>query len=66
MKKNAIGHMMAAKEPVTTKIRNWDILPRLVCLLLAFLLWLVVVNVNKTDGAAQEAETDTAFTTSES
>ena len=44
MKKNAIGHMMAPKETVKKRLRRWDILPRLFCLLLAMLLWLLIVN----------------------
>ena len=44
MKKNAVGHMIATKEPVSAKIRHWNILPKLLCLLLALLIWLTVVN----------------------
>lgn len=44
MKKNAIGHMMTPKETVKKRLRRWDILPRLLCLLLAMLLWLLIVN----------------------
>ena len=45
MKKNVVGHMMAAKEPVAAKLRRWCILPRVICLLLAVLIWLAIVNV---------------------
>ena len=45
MKKNMVGHMMAAKEPVAAKLRRWCILPRMICLLLAVLIWLAIVNV---------------------
>lgn len=55
MKKNAIGHMMAPKETVKKRLRRWDILPRLFCLLLAMLLWLLIVN---TQVFAKEAGTD--------
>ncbi|MBR7151434.1 MAG: hypothetical protein IKD02_03720 [Clostridia bacterium] len=55
MKKNAIGHMMAPKETVKKRLRRWDILPRLFCLLLAMLLWLLIVN---TQVSAKEAGAD--------
>lgn len=55
MKKNAIGHMMAPKETVKKRLRHWDILPRLFCLLLALLLWLLIVN---TQVSAKEAGAD--------
>ena len=45
MKKNVVGHMMAAKEPVAAKLRRWCILPRIICFLLALLIWLTVVNL---------------------
>jgi hypothetical protein len=35
---------MAPKETVKKRLRRWDILPRLLCLLLAMLLWLLIVN----------------------
>ena len=46
--------MMAPKETVKKRLRRWDILPRLFCLLLAMLLWLLIVNTQvsaKEDGA---------------
>lgn len=55
MKKNAIGHMMAPKETVKKRLRRWDILPRLFCLLLAMLLWLLIVNAQV---SAKEAGAD--------
>ena len=45
MKKNVVGHMMAAKEPVAAKLRRWCILPRIICFLLALLIWLTIVNL---------------------
>ena len=45
MKKNAVGHMVAAKEPVGTRLQRWHLVPKLLCLILALLIWLVVVNV---------------------
>ena len=44
MKKNAIGHMMAPKTTLKGRLRRWDIFYRLLCLLLAMLLWLMIVN----------------------
>ncbi len=44
-KKNVIGHMEASKEHSVGWFRRLGILPRLICLLLAVLIWLVVVNV---------------------
>lgn len=58
MKKNAIGHMMAPKETVKKRLRRWDILPRLFCLLLAMLLWLLIVNtqVSAKEAGAEDVE----------
>lgn len=44
MKKNVVGHMMAEKEPILAKIRRWNIIPKLLCLLLALLIWLLVFH----------------------
>ena len=54
MKKNAIGHMAAPKETAGSRIRRWNIIPRLLCLLLAVFLWLVIVNVKN----SRDVETD--------
>ena len=62
MKKNVVGHMMAAKEPVAAKLRRWNLLPRLICLLLALLIWLVVVDVTSVkqeNASLQSGVTDT-------
>ena len=50
-KKNVIGHMEASKAHSVGWFRRLGILPRLICLLLALLIWLVVVNVTA-DGAS--------------
>ena len=47
--------MMAPKETVKKRLRRWDILPRLFCLLLAMLLWLLIVNAQV---SAKEAGAD--------
>ena len=48
--KNVIGHMNAQKDAEQGFFRKWRILPRLCCLLLALLIWLLVMHVN---GAAR-------------
>lgn len=63
MKKNVVGHMMAAKEPVKAKLRRWDLIPRLLCLLLALLIWLLIVNLNdKNDKVSNEGSSATVET----
>lgn len=58
MKKNAIGHMMAPKETAKKRLRRWDVFPRILCLLLAMLLWLLIVNTQDTgkDMPAEDPE----------
>lgn len=41
-KKNVIGHMMLPEESKMGWIRRSALIPRLLCLLLAVLLWLIV------------------------
>ena len=63
MKKNAIGHMVAAKQPVSEKIRHWGILPKFLCLLLALVIWLAIDQIRSTEeqeGAPTEIQTDGA------
>ena len=64
MKKNVVGHMMARKETVSGRLRRWHILPKLLCLLVALVLWLVIVNLQDTPQPAQDAlqSFDVAFT----
>ncbi len=45
MKKNIIGHMTAPKETAGKRFRRWDLVRKLLCLLLAFMIWLIIVNV---------------------
>ncbi|MBQ2734483.1 MAG: hypothetical protein IJF33_01485 [Clostridia bacterium] len=49
MKKNAIGHMVAAREKNTHKISRWRILPKLLCLLLALVIWLAITQLQSND-----------------
>ena len=44
-KKNIVGHMMMPRESAGNWFRRWQILPRLLCLVVAVILWLVIVNV---------------------
>ena len=57
MKKNIVGHMMASKEPVAAKLRRWCIFPRILCFLLALLIWLTIVNLDtrKEDAPATDS-----------
>ncbi|MBQ7335043.1 MAG: hypothetical protein IJW92_01030 [Clostridia bacterium] len=45
MKKNVIGHMLAPKEPIGKRISNLHLLARFVCLVLALVIWLAVVDM---------------------
>lgn len=45
-KKNVIGHMAVAKSRDHRWHRRIGLIPRLICLLLAILIWLFVVNAN--------------------
>ena len=47
MKKNAVGRILYQKEPVKRRISTLHIPARLLCLLLALLIWLVVTDLQK-------------------
>ena len=56
MKKKIVGHMNVPKIGVITRIRRLNLLPRLICLLLALVVWLLIANLEpekaeKPDGA---------------
>lgn len=57
MKKNMISRMTMPRESATSRFRRWNILPRVICLLLALAIWLLVVNLNETnrDGQSQDS-----------
>ncbi len=42
MKKNAVGRILYQKEPVKSRLASWHIPARIVCLLLALIVWLTV------------------------
>ena len=47
MKKNPVGHILYHKEPIKRRISAWHLLARFLCLLLALLLWLILVNADE-------------------
>lgn len=49
MKKNAIGHMMLPKESAASWLRRSHLLPKILCLLSAIVIWLVIVNLLPTE-----------------
>ncbi len=55
MKKNIVGHMMAPKESKMSRFKRLDLLPRFLCLLLALIIWLLIVNV---ENSSQDASYD--------
>ena len=57
MKKNVVGHMLAQKESAVKRLRRLQVLPRLFCLILALVLWLLIVNLNPTDKAPDPGPT---------
>ena len=57
MKKNAVGHMTMRKESATSFLRRANVIPKLLCLLSALLIWLLIVNLMPTD---QSTGTDEA------
>lgn len=46
MKKNAVGKMLSQKEPAVSRLASLHIPARIVCLLLALLVWLTVTALN--------------------
>ena len=47
MKKNAVGHVLAHKEPVSRRISALHLPAWFLCLFLALVIWLVVANLNQ-------------------
>ena len=45
MKKNIVGHMTTPREGAFGRLKRLGIFPKLVCLLLALLVWLLIFNV---------------------
>ena len=45
MKKDVVGHMMAPKVSKKTKLKRLNLFSRFLCLLIAIVVWLLVVNL---------------------
>ncbi len=47
MKKNIIGHMTAPRESAGKRFRRMDLIRKFLCLVLALMIWLIIVNVTQ-------------------
>lgn len=57
MKKNAVGRVLMHKEPLDKRVSSWHLPMRLLCLVLALIIWLAVVNLDPaSERADQERE----------
>lgn len=56
MKKNALGHMNLPSETVGSKLRRWMVMPRLICVLLALVIWLAVTQLSPASDKKEEAK----------
>jgi len=54
-KKNVVGHMVASKNATQGWFRRLNILPRVLCLLIAVAIWLLVVNVMPSEKDGEQA-----------
>ena len=60
MKKNVVGHMTAPKEK---SFWRWlDLFPRILCLLMALVIWLFVVNVYEERSQEPSSNTESVET----
>ena len=57
MKKNVVGHMATPKESALSRFRQLNILPRLLCLLLALVIWLIIVNLDTHEEGRDQTNT---------
>ena len=64
-KRHIVGHMMVPKESAGGWFRRWQILPRFLCLIVAILLWLLIVDVTGIKAEAADYGTQTAATITE-
>ena len=53
MKKNVVENMIAPKQREKSFFKRWDVLPRILCLVLALIVWLLVVNFQAPAASAQ-------------
>ena len=65
MKKNIVGHMMMPKTSKKTFWERLDLLPRILCLLLALVIWLLVVNTSGSEQPKSDSATQTVAQTVE-
>lgn len=49
MKKNIVAQIAAQDQPKKTRFKRWDLLPKFLCLILAIIVWLLVVNLYGAD-----------------
>ena len=59
MKKNAIGHRVAAREDSAHKLSRWRILPKILCLLLALVVWLAITQLTDNGEAEEPQDSET-------
>ena len=58
MKKNAVGRVLMHREPLDKRVSSWHLPMRLLCLVLALIIWLAVTNLGSaSEEAAGEQET---------
>lgn len=55
MKKKVAGHMSAPKETFATKLKHWKILPKIICFIMALFLWLLITNLQASQGGGNDA-----------
>ena len=60
MKKNIVGHMLAPKSTKRARWKKLDLIPRILCLILALIVWLLVANVTATK-ASDLSKPDTSW-----
>ena len=63
MKKNVVGHMVAQKESVGKRIRRLDILPFILCILLALVVWLAVYQIHEEEPSLEPPLTEVSLST---
>ena len=61
MKKNVIGNLIAPKQREKSFFKRWDVLPRILCLVLALIVWLLVVNF-QAPAASEQSENSVEIT----
>ena len=62
MKKNVVGHMMSPKISKKTRLKRLDLFSRFLCLLIALIVWLLVVNIQSETTSGPDIGTDVTVT----